>query len=88
MVSSSATVFLLVKGHVDIDIEIVKNKGKLDKVRAAVEKQAKVLALPDYSQRASKEVQDADRKKLTDLEMEANALDETVRQFEQIKLKE
>jgi valyl-tRNA synthetase len=87
-VSSSATVFLLVKGHVDIDNEIAKSKGKLEKVRAAVEKQTEVLLLPEYGQKASKEVQETDRKKLADLEMEANALVETVRQFEEIKLKE
>ncbi|KAI3323443.1 tRNA synthetases class I-domain-containing protein [Xylariaceae sp. AK1471] len=85
-VSSAAAVFLAVKGRVDIDNEIAKATKKLDKTRAAIAKQQKLLADPAYQEKVAATLQDADRKKLTDLESEANGFEGTIKQFEGLKL--
>jgi valyl-tRNA synthetase len=85
-VSSAATVFLHVKGRVDIDNEIDKANKKLQKTRAAIQKQQKLLNDTAYQQKASVSLQEQDRKKLADLESEANGFEGTIKQFEGLKL--
>ncbi|ORY65855.1 tRNA synthetases class I-domain-containing protein [Pseudomassariella vexata] len=85
-VSSSAAVFLLVKGRVDIDSEITKASKKLEKTQAAISKQQKLLADPAYQAKANAVLQEADRKKLGDLESEAKGFEGTIEQFEALKL--
>ncbi|KAI1468906.1 tRNA synthetases class I-domain-containing protein [Daldinia caldariorum] len=85
-VSSAAAVFLHVKGRVDIDSEIAKANKKLDKTRVAIAKQSKLLADPGYQQKVAAALQEADRKKLADLESEAKGFEGTIKQFEGLKL--
>ena len=85
-VSASAAVFLHVKGRVDINGEIQKATKKLDKMRTAIEKQNKILGDPAYTQKVSQELQEAEKKKLADLETERKAFEETIKQFEALKL--
>ncbi|EDO01752.1 hypothetical protein SS1G_04227 [Sclerotinia sclerotiorum 1980 UF-70] len=85
-VSSAAAVFLHVKGRVDIDGEIQKAAKKLEKTRAGVERQRKILDDPAYQEKVSKELQEIERKKLADLETEQRGFEETIKQFETLKL--
>lgn len=85
-VSSAAAVFLHVKGRVNLDDEISKANKKLDKTRAAINKQQKLLADPGYQQKVAAALQEADKKRLADLESEANSFTQTIRQFESLKL--
>lgn len=85
-VSSSAAVYLHVKGRVDIDGEIQKADKKLQKARVAIEKQRKILDDPVYQEKVSKQLQEVERKKLGDLETERKAFEESIKQFEALKL--
>ena len=85
-VSASAAVFLHVKGRVDIDDEIQKASKKLDKTRILIERQRKILEGPAYVEKVSQELQEVEKKKLADLETERNGFEETIKQFETLKL--
>ncbi|KAH8175980.1 tRNA synthetases class I (I, l, M and v) domain-containing protein [Sarocladium implicatum] len=85
-VSTAASVFLYVKGRVDMDAEIAKAQKKLDKAKTNIQKQEKNLNDPSYQARASEEVRAGDQKKLADSKQEARSFEETIKQFEQIKL--
>lgn len=85
-VSSSAAVFLRVKGRVDLDNEIAKASKKLEKTRAAITKQQKLLADAGYLSKVSEALQEADRKRLLDYESEAKGFEATIKQFEDLKL--
>ncbi|KAI0022290.1 tRNA synthetases class I-domain-containing protein [Xylariomycetidae sp. FL0641] len=85
-VSSSAAVFLYVKGRVDMDGEIAKAQKKLEKTRAAIAKQQKLLSDTGYQQKVAAALQEADRKKLADFESEAKGFEGTIKQFEDLKL--
>jgi valyl-tRNA synthetase len=85
-VSASAAVFLHVKGRVDIDGEITKANKKLDKTKSGIEKQRKILADPNYKEKVSAELQEIEKRKLADLETEQKGFEETIAQFEKLKL--
>lgn len=85
-VSSSAAVFLHVKGRVDIDVEIQKATKKMEKAHAGAEKQKKILNDSNYQQKVGEELQEVERKKLRDLETEEKAFKETIEQFEMLKV--
>jgi len=77
---------LHVKGRVDLDGEIAKANKKLEKTLAGIEKQKKILDDPKYQEKASLELQEVEKKKLGDLEVEQRGFEETIRQFETLKL--
>lgn len=85
-VSSSAAVFLLVKGRVDIDAEIEKAKRKMEKASEAVRKQRAILDDPGYRSKVSGELQEMEKRKLKDAEAEVREFEASVAQFEQLKL--
>lgn len=85
-VSTSAAVFLHVKGRVDMDAEIAKAQKRLDKARATVQRQEKILADAGYKEKVSAAVQEADQQRLAEAKQEENSFLETVKQFEQLKL--
>lgn len=85
-VSSAISVFIHVKGRVDLDEEINKAKKKLDKAQGAVQKQRKLITDPVYVEKVAVATQDADKKRLADLETEASSAETTIKQFEQLKL--
>ena len=85
-VSAAAVVYLRVTGRVDIDNEIVKANKKLEKTRAGVQKQRKILEDPNYITKVAIELQESEKKRLADLESEQRGFEETIRQFEQLKL--
>lgn len=85
-VSAGVAVFLHVKGRVDMDAEIAKATKKLEKTRAQIERQRKLVSDPAYMEKVAAELQKADRKKLVDLESEADGFKATIKQFEDMKL--
>lgn len=85
-VSASAAVFLHVKGRVDIDGEIQKASKKLEKTRAGIDRQKKILDDPAYKEKVSAELQEVERNKLADLETEKRGFEETIKQFETLNL--
>ncbi|RDL36863.1 Valyl-tRNA synthetase-like protein [Venustampulla echinocandica] len=85
-VSSAAAVFLHVKGRVDIDAEISKATKKLEKAKQGIEKQKKILGDEGYKSKVSEELQGVEERKLKDLEVEAKAFEETIGQFEGLRL--
>jgi len=85
-VSSSAAVFLYVKDRVDIDAEIAKAKKKLSAAEKGIEKQKKILGDEGYKEKVSEELQAVEKNKLKDLEVERDAFEETIGQFERLKL--
>lgn len=85
-VSSAAAVFLHVKGRVDIDGEIQKAAKKLEKTRQGIERQHKILSDPGYKEKVSQELQEVEKRKLGDLETEQKGFEETIKQFETLKL--
>ncbi|KAK7429693.1 valine--tRNA ligase [Neonectria magnoliae] len=85
-VSSAVSVFIHVKDRVDLDEEIAKATKKLDKASAAVQKQRRLVSDPAYIEKVAVATQDSDKKKLADLESEADGFEATIEQFEQLKL--
>jgi valyl-tRNA synthetase len=85
-VSSAVSVYVHVKDRVNLDEEITKATKKLERARAAVEKQHRLLGDPVYVEKVAVATQDADKKKLADLESEANGFETTIEQFKQLKL--
>jgi valyl-tRNA synthetase len=84
-VSSAASVFLHVKGRVDIDGEISKAVKKLGRTRAGIERQRKILDNPNYKDKVKPELQEVEKRKLSDLEMEHMEFEITIKQFEALK---
>lgn len=78
--------FLRVTGRVDIDNEISKANKKLQKTQQGIDKQRKILDDPDYKAKVSEALQEVERKRLADLEAEQRGFEETIKQFEQLKL--
>ncbi|WYZ41975.1 hypothetical protein EsH8_V_000870 [Colletotrichum jinshuiense] len=85
-VSSAVSVFIHVKGRVDLDEEMVKARTKLERSRAAVQKQRKLIGDAVYMEKVAVATQEADKKKLADLESEANGFEATIEQLEQLKI--
>jgi valyl-tRNA synthetase len=85
-VSSVVSVFLHVKGRVDIDGEISKATKKLERARTGIEKQRKILDDPNYKDKVKLELQEAERRKLADLETEEREFEITIKQFEALKM--
>jgi valyl-tRNA synthetase len=85
-VSSAVSVFIYVKDRVNFDDEIAKATKKLDKTRASVQKQQKLINDPAYLEKSAVATQNLERKKLADLESEASGLETTIEQFKQLKL--
>lgn len=85
-VSSDLTVFLHVKGNVDLDTEISKANKKLSKTRENIQKQQKLVGSADFKEKVAKELQEVEETKLRDFEIEERTFAETIKQFEDLKL--
>jgi valyl-tRNA synthetase len=85
-VSASTAVLLHVKGRVDIDAEITKASKKLVASKKGIEKQRKILNDEGYKEKVSQELQEVEKNKLRDLESEMKGFEETIGQFENLKL--
>lgn len=85
-VSATTSVFLHVVGRVDFDGEIEKANKKLTKVSIGLEKQTKILDDPAKIEKMGDALVEVERKKLADLEAEKKGFEETIKQFEDLKL--
>lgn len=85
-VSPTVSAYVVVKGHVDLDVEIKKANEKITKVeqqRANVVKQTQV---PGYEDKVKEAVKEANQKKLEGYEAELKGLDAVIKEFERLKL--
>ena len=78
--------FLQVKGRIDIAEEISKAQKKLDKASEIVRKQRAILDDEGYKVKVSEELQEVERKKLKDAEAECREFEESIAQFERLRL--
>ena len=85
-VNASASVFLKVKGRVDIDGEIEKARKKLGAASDGAKKQRAMVHDEEWRQKAVESVQESERKKLDNLEAEIRELEESIGRFETLKL--
>ena len=83
-VSAEAIVYVHVKGRIDIDKEIEKAKGKLQKASEGTTKQEQVLA--DTEGKTNTAVREQEETKLKDLKAEVRALEEAIKQFDRLKI--
>lgn len=86
VVGTSAAVYLHVAGRVDFDAEISKAQKKLEKAQSVISRQEKTLSDAGYKDKVSSQVQEGDEAKLADAKHEAKSYEETIKQFEQLKL--
>ncbi|MCJ1415516.1 hypothetical protein MMC32_001848 [Xylographa parallela] len=85
-VSASATVFLLVKGRVDIDQEIEKAKKKMARAGEMVKKQEGILHDENYNRKVGEELKEVERRKLRDALKEVEEMQKAVEEFERLKI--
>ena len=85
-VGSSATVFLNVKGRIEIDKEITKAQDRLKKANETVEKQKKIMGFEGWEEKASDAVKEGEREKLKAAEVDGANWQKTLEQFEKLKL--
>lgn len=85
-VNAEATIWLLAKGQVNIDQEIEKAERKREKANLMVKKQKAILDDESYKSKVSEQLQESERKKLRDAEAEVKLMQESIQQFEQLKL--
>lgn len=70
----------------DVDAEIKKTQEKLRKSSLAASKQRKLIGGEDFQSKVSEAVMEEEKAKLRDLEAEMRNYEETVTQFEKMKL--
>lgn len=84
-VSAHAAVYVHVQGRIDIDAEIEKAQGRLEKASSGVAKQKKILDTLN-SNVVSAAVMEMEKNKLKDQESEVRTLEEAIGQFHALKL--
>ena len=85
-VNANAACYLLVKGRVDIDAEIEKAKTRLVKASKGVDKQKKIIEGLEKAGKMEREVAETESKRLEDARREVGVLEESISQFEHLKL--
>jgi len=84
-VSASATIFLDVKGRIDIDKEITKAQDRLKKANETVQKQRKIMD-EDWTNQVSEVVKEQEREKLRAAQLDGSNWQKSLEQFERLKL--
>jgi valyl-tRNA synthetase len=85
-VSTNAAVFLKLQGDININEEIAKVQVKMKKAAETVAKQRKLIEAPDFKEKVSAAVQEAEDKKLEEaLALQGN-YEKTIQQFQTMKL--
>ena len=83
-IGSSAAVFLVVKGRVDIDREINKARERRDKTNETIKKQQKIIHGDGWT-RMKDEAQKVEKRRLEDAQSEMTLLDRSIEQFQRLK---
>lgn len=78
VVSDACTVYLMVKGRVNVDAEIAKTVKKIAKIEEARKRLEKARAVKDYQSKVKAEVQEADKERLVAYSEEAKTLEEQI----------
>lgn len=84
-IGTTAAVFLLVKGRVDIDKQIEKAQQRREKSNEVIKKQQKLMHSNGWNKMKG-EAQESERQKLGDAESEVALLDGSIEQFQRLKL--
>ncbi|KAF2707656.1 hypothetical protein K504DRAFT_458142 [Pleomassaria siparia CBS 279.74] len=84
-VGTTATVYLDVKGRIDVEKEIAKAKDRLAKATATIEKQKKIMD-EEWEHKASAAVKETETEKLKAAEVESKNWEASIEQFMQLKL--
>ena len=85
-VNKSVSVFLEIKGRVDIDAEIKKAMKKLGIANEGIKKQRGMLDDEGFQRKVKEELKEVERRKLEDYEAEVRELEGSVQRFEELKL--
>jgi valyl-tRNA synthetase len=85
-IGASATVFLHIKGRVDLEEAIQSATKKLEKKKGEADKQRKLVNDPAYIEKVAVATQEADKQKLKDIEGELQGFETTIEQLKQLKL--
>lgn len=85
-VSTNAAVFLKLQGDINIDEEIAKVQVKMKKAAETVTKQRKLIGAPDFKEKVSVAVQEAEDKKLEEALALQDNYEKTIQQFQTMKL--
>ncbi|EJD51939.1 hypothetical protein AURDEDRAFT_111494 [Auricularia subglabra TFB-10046 SS5] len=85
VLSPNLTVYLLVRGQVDLDASIARQQKKLDAAKQAEEKLRATMAKPDYLTSVPATVQEANSEKLSTIETEIAALQSSIESFARLK---
>lgn len=83
-VGASAAVYLLIKGHVDLNTEIQKAEIRLSKAREDVKKQRKIIEGQGWG-RMKREIQEIEERKLNNAESEVRILEGSIDHFESLR---
>jgi valyl-tRNA synthetase len=84
-VGTSATVFLDIKGRIDVDKEIAKAKDRLKKANEVQERQKKIMD-KEWEEKVSEAVKETEREKLKAAEVESRNWVASIEQFERLKI--
>lgn len=84
--TGKATVFLHVLGHVDIDREVERTRGKLSVSQQCVARSQKVVDGLRLSDKAADKALEAEQAKLADHKSEVQKMTEILRQFEGLRV--
>ncbi|SCV04609.1 LANO_0G11254g1_1 [Lachancea nothofagi CBS 11611] len=85
-VTPEINVHVLVKGHVDIDAEVSKTQGKLEKAQKVKESVEKVINGSDYEAKANDQAKTANNTRLQNTLAEIEGLEATIANLERLKL--
>ena len=83
-VGASAAVYLLVRGHVDLNTEIQKVEIRLSKAREDVKKQRKIIEGLGWG-KMKREIQEIEERRLNNAESEVRILEGSINRFENLK---
>jgi len=85
VLSPTVVVHILVRGQVDLDVEITKCQKKLDLARLNLEKIRKVEAQPDYKETVPENVRIINEEKRKTFEADVANLEISIQMFEKLK---
>ncbi|CCL98448.1 uncharacterized protein FIBRA_00446 [Fibroporia radiculosa] len=85
VISPTVVVDLLVRGLVDLDVEIMKCQKKLDLARLSLDKIRKLEAQPNYEETIPPNVRMANEEKRMTLETDVTTLETSIQMFEKLK---
>ncbi|KAI8820771.1 tRNA synthetases class I-domain-containing protein [Fimicolochytrium jonesii] len=84
-VSEEVNVYLLVKGFVDFDAELLKIASKVDKVRDNLASWIKKTTVDGYEERVRQEIKDSNDAKIKGLQAEIAALEKAADEFRRLR---